>query len=54
MYVYIQTEFAGRDYATNNLYTVGFYGPSGEWNSDSDHSSKDEAAQRVAWLNGSR
>lgn len=44
-YVYKRTE--------PQLWTVGFYSPSGEWNTDSDHDSKDQAAQRVAWLNGS-
>jgi hypothetical protein len=43
-YVYIQTE--------SNLWTVGFYIPSGEWISESDHSRKEEAAERVHWLNG--
>ncbi len=44
MYVYINTE--------PMLFTVGFYAPNGEWHSDSDHGSRDEAAKRVAWLNG--
>ena len=45
MYVYIQSE-AG-------LFTVGFYDPSGKWQPKSDHRDADEAAERVAWLNGS-
>ena len=45
MYVYIQSE--------PNLWTVGFYTPEGEWNPESDHSEKEEAAKRVAFLNGS-
>ncbi len=43
-YVYRQTE------AT--LWTVGYYTPSGEWEPESDHSSRDEAASRVSYLNG--
>jgi len=44
MYVYIRSE--------PQLWTVGFYKPNGEWVPESDHSSRDEAAKRVAWLNG--
>ena len=44
MYVYKQTE--------KWLYTVGFYDPEGNWHPESDHESKDKAAERVAWLNG--
>lgn len=46
MYVYLYS----RD---DRLYTVGFYDPQGKWHPDSDHSEKEMAAQRVAWLNGS-
>jgi hypothetical protein len=35
-----------------NLWTVGFYAPDGRWQPESDYNSKEEAAQRVAWLNG--
>ena len=45
MYVYIQTE--------SNLWTVGFYDPSGKWVTESDHDAPWKAANRVAWLNGS-
>lgn len=45
MYVYIKTE--------KNLWTVGFYDPNGVWQSESDCDSKEEAVERVAWLNGS-
>jgi len=45
MWVYIQSE--------PNLYTVGFYDPAGTWHPDSDHETKDEAAKRAAFLNGS-
>ena len=46
MYIYIKTE--------PNLYTVGFYTPDGRWEPESDYNEKEEAAKRVAWLNGSR
>ena len=45
MYVYIKTE--------PGLWTVGFYSPDGEWNTESDYATTGEAASRVAWLNGS-
>jgi hypothetical protein len=44
MYVYVQSE--------PGLWTVGFYDPQGQWIAESDHSSADEAATRVHWLNG--
>lgn len=43
-YVYIRSE--------PGLWTVGFYKPDGSWVAESDHSSPQEAAARVAWLNG--
>lgn len=36
-----------------SLWTVGYYAPDGEWNTDSDHGSPDEAAKRASLLNGS-
>lgn len=45
MYVYKQTE--------PGLYTVGYYEPSGKWYPESDHSSAQEAADKVHYLNGS-
>jgi len=45
MYVYRYFNFDG-------CYTVGFYTPSGEWIPESDHTTSDEAADRVASLNG--
>lgn len=33
-------------------YTVGFYRPDGRFEPESDHATRDEAAERVAWLNG--
>jgi len=44
MYVYVRSE--------PNLWTVGFYDPQGKWHSESDHDVREEAAERVAWLNG--
>ncbi len=35
-----------------DLYTVGFYSPDGKWEPESDFSTRDEAAARVAYLNG--
>ena len=49
MYVYKRTEFS--PYC---LYTVGYYEPDGKWISESDHETSEAAAERVAWLNGSK
>lgn len=46
MYVYIKSEEC--------LWTVGFYDPKGYWHPESDHADKEQAAERAAWLNGSR
>jgi len=46
MYVYVKSE--------SNLYTVGFYDPKGNWIAESDWPSREEAAKRVAYLNGSK
>lgn len=46
MYVYINSE--------PGLYTVGFYDPSGKWHSESDWSNSEQAADRVAYLNGEK
>lgn len=43
-YVYIHSE--------PSLWTVGFYRPDGKWEPESDHESSEEAAGRVALLNG--
>lgn len=43
MYVYIQSEFAGRDGADNNLFTVGFYCPGGKWEPESDYEIQEDA-----------
>ncbi len=46
MYVYIKSE--------PRLWTVGFYRPTdGQWMAESDHASTEDAAKRVAYLNGS-
>lgn len=44
-YVYIKSEPL--------LWTVGFYHPNGKWEPESDHGRWQDAAKRVAWLNGS-
>ena len=36
------------------LFTVGFYKPDGKWEPESDHSSAEQAASRVNYLNGRR
>ena len=43
-WVYIETE--------PGCYTVGHYSPDGRYHTDSDHSDKRKAADRVAYLNG--
>ena len=48
MYVYIESEH-GPD---GTLYTVGFYSPDGKWHPESDHDSRESAAERVHYLNG--
>lgn len=35
-----------------NLWTVGFYGPTGKWNTDNDYNDRNKARERVAYLNG--
>ncbi len=45
MYVYLKSEL--------ELYTVGFYDPSGQWHPESDHPNTESAAARVNFLNGS-
>lgn len=44
MWVYKQTE--------PGLYTVGYYGPDGKWEPDTDWGNRDDAARRVRYLNG--
>ncbi len=36
----------------NGLWIVGHYAPDGEWFTESEHSTRDEAARRVRWLHG--
>lgn len=45
-WVYIRSE--------PGLWTVGFYSPDGRWHSDSDHNSRDDARERVHYLNGGK
>lgn len=54
MYVYVQSEKAGSDgeHRWDDLFTVGFYKPDGKWEPESDHSNREGAASRVAYLNG--
>jgi hypothetical protein len=53
-YVYITSEKACRDNDYHALYTVGFYKPDGTFYPESDHSNSEEAAKRVAYLNGGK
>lgn len=53
MYVYIKSEKSCKDNDYHDLFTVGFYRPDGTWEPESDHTDAEEAAERVAWLNGS-
>ncbi len=58
-YVYIQSERAGQkisagNYMEHSLWTVGFYAPNGKWEPESDHSTAEAAAARVAYLNGGK
>jgi len=46
MYVYIRSE--------PGLWTVGFYKPDGTWEAESDHTSTEDAANRVSFLNGGK
>lgn len=47
MYVYLKSK-------DEELWTVGFYDPSGKWQPESDHDSEEKAANRVHWLNGGK
>ena len=44
MYVYKKSETL--------LWTVGYYDPSGQWQPESDHDIREEAAARIHYLNG--
>jgi len=46
MWVYIQSE--------PRLWTVGHYGPDGQWHPESDWPTPEEAAARCHYLNGGR
>lgn len=48
MYVYIPF----KKVQSESLFVVGFYDPQGQWQPESDHSSREEAALRVHYLNG--
>ena len=45
-YIYVKSE--------PGLFTVGCYGPNGQWNPDSDHDNREQAADRCCYLNGGR
>ena len=46
MYIY-------RDFTKEwGCWTVGFYDPDNVWHPESDYPDSEEAARRVAWLNG--
>ncbi len=52
-YVYIESEhWTDEKGIGRSLYTVGFYDPEGEWQPESDHDNKEDAAKRVHYLNG--
>lgn len=53
-YVYIQSEKPNSDNNYHSLFTVGFYLPDGKWEPESDHSTRDAAAERVHYLNGGK
>ena len=44
MWVYKRTE--------PTVYTVGFFDPKGNWHSDRDYGTPNDAAERVSYLNG--
>lgn len=46
MWVYRRTE--------PGLYTVGYYSPQGEWQPEGDYPTREEAAERVHFLNGGK
>ena len=52
MYVYLKTEKACKENDYHDLYTVGFYTPGGKWESETDWPEREQAANRVALLNG--
>jgi hypothetical protein len=53
MWVYIKTEgFTDEDGILHQVYTVGFYNPSGAFVSDSEHGDRISARDRVNYLNG--
>jgi len=48
-WIYIQSETG-----QHPLWTVGFYDPDGDFQPESDHDKKEEAAERVNYLNGGK
>ena len=51
MYVYIHSE---TDQYGQWLYTVGFHSQDGQFHPESDHTTKESAAERVHYLNGGK
>lgn len=49
-WIYIHSEHSSE----HDLFTVGFYTPEGQFMPESDHSTREEASQRVHYLNGGR
>lgn len=52
MWVHIQSETKGDRGRVHDTFTVGHYGPDGTWYPESDWFTSEEAAARVAYLNG--
>lgn len=50
MYVYIESEHN----SWGSLWTVGYYTPDNKFHPESDHESKEAAAERVHYLNGGK
>jgi hypothetical protein len=58
-WLYIQSERAGQKicdgvYMEHNLFTVGFYTAAGKWEPESDFNTREQAAERVHYLNGGK
>lgn len=53
MWVYIESTGWADDDTVVRIYTVGYYHPvTGQWNAESDHRTREQAAARVNYLNG--
>ena len=47
-----RASFAAVTMPEQELFTVGFYDPAGNWEPESDHRTREAAAARVHYLNG--